>query len=307
MRYIVTMVIATIMGAVLMLPSTATATGPVPQTGNHGLCYETVVDQPAYDETVFDYWQRYSWTGGPIADGVVPTFPSDDWQPNVKGDPHNIGKAGAYDVSHGGAGKADWFYLEAVTKIVHHDATYKDIEVPCAPVVTTETESKTTQLCVADYQAKTFEFVRTRTVTDGVPGPWSKYVATDNTTIVTDNSCFPFVEQISETRTSSACVDGAEVTNVEYRTRDHYWYDGFLGLEDWTPWRLVDTIATGAACDTPLVTTPEVPKFDNPAPVANDQVLPSTGSDSNRWYIVGGILMLLIGVGILIWTMRRVN
>lgn len=75
------------------------------------------VEHPAvtHEETVttFDHWQRYSWTGGPV-DGA-PAFPSEDWQPNVKGDPHDIGAVGPYFVSHGGSGKGDWFYLEAVT------------------------------------------------------------------------------------------------------------------------------------------------------------------------------------------------
>lgn len=81
-----------------------------------------VVDTPAYDEEVFDHWQRYSWTGGPHEPDSPPPFPSDDWQPNVQGDPHGVGVEGAYFRSNGNSGKGDWFYLEAVTTTVHHEA-----------------------------------------------------------------------------------------------------------------------------------------------------------------------------------------
>ena len=70
------------------------------------------------------HWQRYSWKGGPIDEGITPTWtgPTDpNWQANVKDDPHDIGHAGAYD--QGKPGNADWFYLELVpAKVVHHDA-----------------------------------------------------------------------------------------------------------------------------------------------------------------------------------------
>jgi hypothetical protein len=61
-----------------------------------------------------DHFQRYSWTGGPIPDDPAPAFPDANWQPNVEGDPHGIGHAGAYFVSHGASGGGDWFYLELI-------------------------------------------------------------------------------------------------------------------------------------------------------------------------------------------------
>jgi hypothetical protein len=63
---------------------------------------------------IADHFQRYSWTGGPIPDDPAPAFPDANWQPNVEGDPHGIGHAGAYFVSHGASGGGDWFYLELV-------------------------------------------------------------------------------------------------------------------------------------------------------------------------------------------------
>ncbi len=91
---------------------------------------ETVVDKEAWDEEVFDHWQRYSWTGGPHTADDAPAFPSGDWQPNVQGDPHEVGQEGAYFRSHGNEGNGDWFYLEAVTKTVHHEAETHTVEHP---------------------------------------------------------------------------------------------------------------------------------------------------------------------------------
>jgi hypothetical protein len=69
-------------------------------------------------------WQRYSWTGGPHESDQPPAFPSDDWQPNVQGDPHGIGTPGAYFRSHGNSGNGDWFYLELVPAQTHEEHRY---------------------------------------------------------------------------------------------------------------------------------------------------------------------------------------
>lgn len=84
----------------------------------------TVVDKEAWTETVFDHWQRYSWTGGFEAYDAdnPPPFPHADWQPNTQSDPHDIGRAGAYFIPHGPHGGGAWFYLEAVTKTINHPA-----------------------------------------------------------------------------------------------------------------------------------------------------------------------------------------
>lgn len=84
----------------------------------------TVTDREAYDEEVFVGWIRYSWTGGPHTEDAAPAEvpPSENWQENVHGDPHGVGKAGPYFRSNGNSGNGDWFYLLAVTKTVHHPA-----------------------------------------------------------------------------------------------------------------------------------------------------------------------------------------
>jgi hypothetical protein len=79
------------------------------ETGNYNCEDEVIVIDDSH-------WQRYSWTGGPHEEDDPPDFPSDDWQANVEGDPHNIGVAGPYFRSHGGSGNGDWFYLEWVVE-----------------------------------------------------------------------------------------------------------------------------------------------------------------------------------------------
>jgi hypothetical protein len=74
----------------------------------------TGADTPGDCVPTADHFQRYSWTGGPIPDDPAPSFPDANWQPNVEGDPHGIGHAGAYFVSHGASGGGDWFYLELI-------------------------------------------------------------------------------------------------------------------------------------------------------------------------------------------------
>lgn len=95
-----------------------------PGAGWYQVDEKTVVDEKAWTETVSEsHWQRYSWTGGPHLEDSPPSFPSDDWQSNVQGDPHRIGAAGAYYVSHGNSGRGDWFYLEWVEgETIDHEA-----------------------------------------------------------------------------------------------------------------------------------------------------------------------------------------
>lgn len=88
-----------------------------------------IVQSATEDQEVFDYWQRYSWTGGPWDDSQgEPPFPDERWQPNVKGDPHGVGIEGAYFRSHGSSGKGDWFYLEAVTKVIPGQAEVSHVD-----------------------------------------------------------------------------------------------------------------------------------------------------------------------------------
>lgn len=86
------------------------------------------VPQDAWSETVFDHWQRYSWTGGDSE--TAPAFPGEGWQANVQGDPHARGVEGAYSVARGNSGNSDWFYLESVETTVEHKAVTCDEETP---------------------------------------------------------------------------------------------------------------------------------------------------------------------------------
>ena len=128
------MVIA-LVASMLGIGTAALATGD-----GDPICTTQVVDKEAWTEVVEEaHWQRYSWTGGPHDENTAPAFPSADWQPNVKGDPHGVGVEGAYWRSHGNKGKGDWFYLEMVPAVtIDHPTTYKTIEVPCEEEPPTE-------------------------------------------------------------------------------------------------------------------------------------------------------------------------
>lgn len=110
---------------------------------------ETIVDAVAYDETIVDeaaHWQRYSWTDGDVEGDIAPEFPGEGWQANVAGDPHNIGVAGAYFVSHGSSGKVDWFYLEwvpEITHVQHHDEVSHVVHHDAVPPVICEEDPET--------------------------------------------------------------------------------------------------------------------------------------------------------------------
>ena len=159
-------IIAACTAAVLalgMVGLTATAAGATDSPPPDEICIpsegsdaydETVVDTPAYDETVVDaeaHWQRYSYQG--LWDfEYVPLFFNENWQANVEGDPHGIGIAGAYFVSHGSSGNVDWFYLEwvpEVSHIVHHDEVSHLVHHDAIPPVTCEEPEPEPIVCQA--------------------------------------------------------------------------------------------------------------------------------------------------------------
>lgn len=137
---LVLLVITTLFGVVSM--TSASATGDDEPECVPSDAWIEFVNHPelAHQETVFDHWQRYSWTGGPHTGEDAPAFPGPDWQPNVEGDPHGIGIEGSYFVDHGNSGNGDWFYLESVEKeitVVDEEAWFEAI---AHPAVTCEEE-----------------------------------------------------------------------------------------------------------------------------------------------------------------------
>lgn len=88
----------------------------VPAQGEPTIWVENPDYVPESTTEVFDHWQRYSWRGGPHPSDDAPAWPGPGWQDNTASDPHGVGVEGAYYVSHGGSGKGDWFYLEAVNR-----------------------------------------------------------------------------------------------------------------------------------------------------------------------------------------------
>lgn len=71
--------------------------------------------------------QHYSWTGGPLEDGVIPPPPpAGEWQANTTQEPHSSENvtwldtegAGLHYTSHGSSGLADWFYFQPAVDAV---------------------------------------------------------------------------------------------------------------------------------------------------------------------------------------------
>lgn len=277
-----------LMTAMAIVAGTLVLAAPAHATDNPEACYEQVVDQPAHDETVvvseaYDEtvseagWQRYSWTGGPHAEDDAPGFPSPDWQPNVKGDPHGVGAAGAYYRSNGNSGNGDWFYLEAVpavvvhhdevTEVVHHDATYKDVEVDCEddtdePDPETPPVDEPTEITVT---APTFI------------DPTCANNVQDYTTPNIEGVEWAIAEPREDLWPTVLLVarpaDGANVTIV--------------GQTDWK--HTYPALKTAAECDT---TTDVV------TPVNTDRELPNTGG-ATLWVLFAGGVLIASGLGVL--------
>lgn len=119
-------------------PANLTMIGSTPITQKH-------VVQAAIPATEAQ-WQRYSLKGayhdafGPSETPPAPDVTPLMWQENVAGDPHNIGKPGAYYRSNDNSGNGDWFYLQLVTdavpgqpEISHLDYQYPVLERTYTP------------------------------------------------------------------------------------------------------------------------------------------------------------------------------
>lgn len=166
MRIIAMMLVALF----VFMPTSASAT----DTNDTHKCYEAVIDREAYDETVViseawietipavpGQWWNFSPNDnkGPF-DGP-PAFPTDErgtWNgPHANGGPSQD-LTGTFQQ---GNGNGSWFHREpgtaeqtiehpAVTETVHHEATYKQVEVPCSYDVTIEVEQRQTPYCDGD-------------------------------------------------------------------------------------------------------------------------------------------------------------
>lgn len=134
---------------------------------------ETIVDAEAYDETVPNGVQHYSLKGNSgIEKDEVPVFPADYWQANAQLEPHEQGNGepatwvdeSLHYTSHGSEGKRDWFYLEHLTTVVHHDAVTHDVEHPAVTCEDDPTEEPNpdrpvrSQQCVGNDLVVTVEF-----------------------------------------------------------------------------------------------------------------------------------------------------
>lgn len=237
---------------------------------------ETITDSPAYDETVFDHWQRYSWTGGPHAEDDPPAFPSSDWQPNVEGDPHGIGHAGAYYRSNGNSGNGDWFYLEAVTAVVHHDAVTHTVDhdaVTCPTEPTSEPTSPSTEPTTPTTEP-----------TEPTTEPTSP--TTEPTTPTTEPTT-PTTEPTQPTTEPTLPTEPTETPT--------------------TPTTAPTTVPTSPSTSdipTPTSSTTTTVVKTHTTPPTSPRVLPNTGGIS-MWWVFGGAWLIIIGLFCVLMAGRK--
>lgn len=128
------MVLVLLVGTALFA---APATQAVDTTSEDSkVCTKRVVDKAAFDEVVPgtpSQWWNWSPNNNQEPFEGPPDFPTDDrgtWQgPHTEGGPGQD-QTGTFQA---GEGNSDWFHREAATedRTIHHDATFKTIEVPC--------------------------------------------------------------------------------------------------------------------------------------------------------------------------------
>lgn len=129
------MVLALLAGSVLLA---APATQAVDTSGDHKVCTKKVIDKAAFDEVVPgtpSQWWNWSPNDNQEPFDGPPAFPDDErgtWQgPHTEGGPGQD-LVGTYQASDAN-GRSDWFHREPATedRTIHHDATFKTVEVPC--------------------------------------------------------------------------------------------------------------------------------------------------------------------------------
>lgn len=129
------MILALLAGTVLFA---VPATQAEDAGGDPRVCTERVIDKAAHDEVVPGTPSKW-WNWSPNKDQGPfegpPAFPEDErgtWQgPHTEGGPGQD-QVGTYQASNG-QGNSDWFHRQAATedRTIHHDATFKTVEVPC--------------------------------------------------------------------------------------------------------------------------------------------------------------------------------
>lgn len=153
-----------ILVGVIVISSRASAT----ESTDPKVCYETVIDQPAWDDVVEGEPSKW-WNWSPNKDqgpfDGPPAFPTDErgtWQ-----GPHTEGGPGQDQVGtfQQGNGHGSWFHREAGTPdtVIHHDETYKQVETPCEEVPPTE-DTPVTDTPEVDPPAEEKPPVKTPTV-----------------------------------------------------------------------------------------------------------------------------------------------
>lgn len=253
--------------------------------------YETVVVEAAG-------WQRYSWTGGPWESETPPAFPSDNWQPNVAGDPHGIGVQGAYFVSNGNSGNGDWFYLEATPEVTEQVLVSPYVPaVPGTPAIPAVTIDHPAVVCDDEPEEPV--------AVTPLPPTFDDLCGTDNdvTRIPDDTDEYTYTGLVTNT-------DGVISASVTATAAEGYTFGSGTTLT----WNYTFD-NTPCPVDTPPVVqppaAPQPPVAAPVVPVANKlATLPETGAEDVIVSILGALTALGIiagGTALLLWNRKRLT
>jgi hypothetical protein len=316
--------------------------GPAQATDHPETCTAEVIDQPAYDEQVKvidtaaqdaipGQWWNFAPNHGQGPLEGTPAFPADErgtWE-----GPHTDGGPDGEGTYQAGDGHGSWFHREPGTpaveevshvETVHHDATYKTVEVPCdnppkpEPVV----QSDSTDECV---DADTVKVTTTTTTWDWtlVDGEWVKDAEPTISEVVTtrpavDDECFvatppTYITVAAPVIHQPTCE--APKPTVDFVTEGEH-YDGYVV---WPPFssapNVVDVIAFAhdgyeikgdAYWELTIVPLDEDECDEAPAPTPPadvDRPLPDTGGVP-LGLLLAGVGTALAGFGLLVRARR---
>lgn len=329
------MALAIVFGMIFFLAPAATATGDHDEK-----CYETVVDRPAYDETVTveEAWDEkvIDTPGQPGKDAVTKTVyifeqkktgktkEVDD--PNWNSGPGkdkgwNLIGEKVVEVEPAVPAVEEVSHIvkhEAVTKVVHHEATTKEVEVPCVPEPPAF-ERYETEVCwtmdTSDGIEGTYEWPQTRSATC-TPVPKCEEV------IEIQRDLYWIESQEDEDYLAGLTTLNSPADDASLSPHDYY-SKVFVGADCpvveppveeppveeppvTEPPVVVEPPAVEADEPPADVDTPDEPKADEPVVTTDvDQVLPNTGGASKFLVVVG--ILLIVGGAFTLLRRRRLK
>lgn len=321
------MALAIVFGMMFFLAPPASATG-----GHDDKCYETVADQPAYDEVVVvtEAWDEkvIDTPGQPGKDAVTKTVyifeqkktgktkEVDD--PNWNSGPGqdkgwNLIGEKVVEVEPAVPAVEEVSHIvkhEAVTKVVHHEATTKEVEVPCVPEPPVF-ERYEVEVCWtmdnSDGVEGTYEWPQTRSATCAPVPKCEETIEIQRDLYWIENK--QDEDYLAGLTTLSSPADDASLSPHGYYSKVFVGGDCPVVEPPVEEPPVEEPPVTEPpvteppveeppaeeppAADPPAVDTPDEPKVDEPVITTNvDQALPNTGGTSPHLLVIGVLLIV---------------